>query len=79
MKIEIPDSLLKQGNISQRDLLCELVTILYSKTELSWSAAAQLLNISRDQFLQELGKRKIPVKYSIDDLQADLQNFVAER
>lgn len=78
MKIEIPDNILKQGNLSPKELLTELATLLYSKTDLSWSAAAQLIGISRDEFLLELAKRNIPVKYSIEDLEKDLQNFVAE-
>ncbi len=78
MKIEIPDAILKQGNLSPRELLTELATLLYAKTDLSWSAAAQLIGISRDEFLQELAKRNIPVKYSVEDLERDLQNFVAE-
>ena len=75
MKIEIPDTILKQGNLSPKELLTELATLLYSKTDLSWSAAARLAGISRDEFLQELGNRHIPVKYSIEDLKSDLQSF----
>lgn len=75
MKIEIPDSILAANNWTEKDFLIELACILYEKTDFSWNAATKLTGLTREEFLRELGKRKISFKYSIPDLEEDMKNL----
>lgn len=75
MKFEIPDSVLKASNWSEKDFLIELACLLYEKTDFSWNEATKLTGLSREEFLRELGKRKIAFKYSAADLNEDMKNL----
>lgn len=75
MKIEIPDSVLSANNWNEKDFLIELACMLYEKTEFSWNAGVRMTGLTRDEFLRELGKRKISFKYSVADLEEDIKNL----
>lgn len=74
MTVNIPDTIFSEG-FSKKDLLIELAAILYKNTNTSWSEASRICNLSRQDFMLELGKREIAIKYSIEDLENDLKNF----
>jgi predicted HTH domain antitoxin len=46
---------------------------LYVSAEMSLGKAAEIASLTRDEFLEELRKRKISLNYSTDDLRADLK------
>ena len=48
---------------------------LYKRDEVSLGRAAEIANRSVPAFLNELGRRKIPVSYSVDDLRADVKTL----
>lgn len=74
--LSIPDELADVlHDLDQRDdraLVVEAVCGLYSRRRLSAGKAARLLNMDRLQFQQELGKREIPINYSLEDLKHDI-------
>jgi len=74
MKIEIPDSALNAGNISEQELLIEIAIVLYTKADYSWANAARFAGLSRDSFRHELWKRKIALKYDTSDFDEDVNN-----
>lgn len=74
MKIEIPDSILTANNWSEKDLLIEMAVFLYVKADYSWANAARFANLSRQEFQKELWKRKISLKYDVNDFEEDLIN-----
>jgi len=73
MKIEIPDSVVKQRNTNK--FLLELACILYSKADVSLPKCARIAGLSRDDFQHELWKRKIPLQYDVEDLKTDMNNL----
>lgn len=75
MKIEIPDNFLATTKWSESDFIVELACMLYEKTDFSWNDGASMTGLSREDFLKELGKRKIPFKYTIADLEEDMKNL----
>ena len=75
MKIEISDDVLAANNWSEKDLLIELACMLYERTDFSWNAGTRMTGLSREDFLRELGKRKIAFKYTIADLEQDMKNL----
>ena len=46
---------------------------LYQKGEISLGKAAELSKLSIWEFLEKLSERKIPLNYSLEDLQNDLE------
>jgi predicted HTH domain antitoxin len=73
--VEIPDSVadglrLPQGEVSSR-LRCELATALYQREILAFGKAAELADMTRENFAVELTKRNIPRHYSQEDLSLD--------
>ena len=46
---------------------------LYVSKEATLGQAAEAAGVSQAEFQRELGKRKIPVNYTIEDLNADLE------
>ena len=51
----------------------ELALALYTKRELTLGQAAEVARLSQAEFQRELGQRKIPINYTLEDLQSDLQ------
>jgi predicted HTH domain antitoxin len=51
----------------------ELALALYAKHELTLGQAAEMAHLSQAEFQRELGQRKIPINYTLEDLQSDLQ------
>ncbi len=45
---------------------------LYKREQASLGRAAEIANMSSPAFLHELGRRKIPINYEINELHADL-------
>jgi len=44
---------------------------LYKREQVSLGRAAEIAGVSSPQFLSELGRRRIPINYDVDDLRAD--------
>ena len=45
---------------------------LYKREQVSLGRAAEIAGVSAPEFLSELGRRRIPINYEIEDLHADL-------
>ncbi len=46
-----------------------------SPKRLTLGQAARIASISQTQFLKELGKRKMPIHYDIEDFKRDLETI----
>ena len=51
----------------------ETALALYAKREVTLGQAAEVARLSQVEFQCELGQRKIPINYTLEDLQSDLQ------
>ncbi|MEK7256261.1 MAG: UPF0175 family protein [Bacteroidota bacterium] len=73
--IHVPDQILASSGLNEQEFLIELAACLYERKILSLGKAAAFAGIHRMQFQRELGKRKIPIHYTVQDLETDLANL----
>ena len=72
MKIEIPDNILLQSNLTEHDLRVEMALFLYQKNILSLESASHFAGVDTYSFQKILGANKIPMHYTQQDLDDDL-------
>ena len=79
MTLHIPDDILKQTGLDQRQLLLELACRLFDTGRLDLNAAARLAGIDRVEFEGALRERKMalhrPTLSDIEDEAAALKKF----
>lgn len=72
MTLTIPAERLGNIALNERDALVDIAIGLYKRDEVSLGRAAEIAGLSSPSFLAELGRRRIPINYDVDDLRADL-------
>jgi predicted HTH domain antitoxin len=72
MTVTIPADRLGEIGLTERDALVDIAIGLYKRQEISLGRAAQVAGVSSVDFLNELGRRGIPINYDADDLKSDL-------
>src|SRR5258708_22445977 len=73
MPVVIPDEVLQETGLTERELLIELACRLFDIEKLDLWPAAKLVGLSRGEMEQELWKRKIPIyRPTVADLEQDL-------
>ena len=75
MTVTIPDNLIGNMQLNEQDVLVDIAIGLYKREQVSLGRAAEIANMSSPAFLDELGRRKIPINYDINDLHADLASL----
>jgi predicted HTH domain antitoxin len=77
LKLEIPEDVLGSLRIPpdevEDELRKELAVALYERKALSLGKARHLARMSRWEFHELLGKRKVVRHYEIEDLEGDLE------
>jgi predicted HTH domain antitoxin len=78
MVIELPDTLFSNSMLTEQSIKLHLAIALYKEEILTLGQAATLAGLPQLIFQKELGKRKIPVHYGVEELKIDLKhlNFV---
>ena len=71
MELVVPDEVVAQTGCSPRELLFGLAVGLVLDGRLTLGCAAGLAGLSKIAFLEELGRRRIPMPYDEQDLEAD--------
>lgn len=71
MDLTLPDDVLNWQRVTEEELRFDLALGLYIDEKATLGQAARIAGLSTPAFLDELGKRKIPVHYGIEDLAAD--------
>jgi predicted HTH domain antitoxin len=66
--VTIPAERLGEIELSERDALVDIAIGLYKRQEISLGRAAEIAGVSSVEFLEELGRRRIPINYDADDL-----------
>ncbi len=77
MELTVPDELIEKTDLTQDQLRFELALGLYIDQRVTLGRAAEIAAISKPAFLDELGKRKIPIHYDFEDLRADLKTITS--
>jgi predicted HTH domain antitoxin len=75
MPLIIKDTELEEVRFSAEELRLEIALLLYQMRRLSSGRASRFAGISRVAFQKELGKRKISVNYSVEDLDQDMKTM----
>jgi predicted HTH domain antitoxin len=70
MNIPLPAEL--EGRISREEAALHLALGLFSEDKVTLGQAARIAGLSQPAFLQELGKRRIPVHYGMEELEQDI-------
>ncbi len=76
MPVVIPDEVLKEAGLSEREVLIEVACRLYDTDRLDLWPAAKLCGLDRLAFINELQRRRIPVfRPSVDDVEHDVETL----
>jgi len=76
MPLTIPDQLLSEAGLSQRDARIEIACRLYDADKLTMAAATRWAGLSRVEFEEELLRRKIAIsRPTTEDLKQDLETL----
>ena len=75
MQLTVPDEIATQTGCSTREFLFDLAVGLFLDGRLTSGRAASLAGFSKTTFLEELGRRRIPMPYDEMDLAADLETL----
>ncbi len=79
MSVVITDEDIRRSGISEEQFKVEIATYLYSANIFTLGQAASFCSISQSEMMEKLGSKKIPVHYTIEDLDYDFKNMVRER
>ena len=62
------------GNLklTETDVMTDIAIGLYKREQVSLGRAAEIAGVSSPKFLEELGRRRIPINYDVEDLRADI-------
>jgi predicted HTH domain antitoxin len=75
MELTVPDEIAAQTGCSTREMLFDLAVGLFLDGRLTAGGAAALAAQSKIAFLDELGRRRIPMPYDEKDLASDVQTL----
>jgi len=75
MTVTIPSELLANITLNERDALVDIAIGLYKREQVSRGRAAEISGLSSPEFLNELGRRRIPINYEAEDLRLDLETL----
>ena len=70
MTIALPAPL--EARLTPRQAALHLAIGLFAAEEVTLGQAAEAADISQSEFMRELGARKIPLHYGVEDFAADL-------
>ncbi len=71
MNVALPDRV--KASLSPEQARVDLAVGLYSGRRVTLGTAAEVAGLSVPEFQRELGRRRIPVNYTAEDLAHDLQ------
>lgn len=75
MTIELPDVNIGSQPLTSEQARIELACALYAQWKISTFEAVKITGLSRIQFWAELGKRKIPRQYGVEDFEHDMRTL----
>lgn len=71
MQITLPPEL--EENLDPKQVLLDLAVGMYAASRVTLGRGASVAGMSQMDFQRELGQRKIPIHYDLDDLKVDVQ------
>ena len=75
MTVTIPSERLGSVPLTEHDAVVDIAIGLYKREQVSLGRAAEVAGVSSPEFLAELGRRRIPINYGVDDLKLDVASL----
>lgn len=75
MSIVISDEILATTRMSESELKQEIAVMLFEKEKLTLAQASRFAGMNRIMFQHLLASRQIPIHYSVNDFEKDIQNL----
>ncbi|TAF08339.1 MAG: UPF0175 family protein [Nostocales cyanobacterium] len=75
MSLVISDDIIKASGLSEKELVLELIILLFQRKKISIGKASQLAQMPLLEFQNELAMRNVSIHYDETDLEIDLQNL----
>jgi predicted HTH domain antitoxin len=72
MTLTIPDERIGNLKLDEGEVMTDIAIGLYKREQVSLGRAAEIAGVSSPKFLDELGRRRIPINYDVDDLRTDI-------
>jgi predicted HTH domain antitoxin len=72
MTLTIPPERLGNVALNERDAVVDIAIGLYKREAVSLGRAAEVAGITPAELLTELGRRRIPINYGVEELQEDV-------
>jgi predicted HTH domain antitoxin len=79
MTIEIADSIAQRAKITSQDILLRVAILLFVEEKVTIGQAAEIAGMPLFLFQKELGKRKIPIHYGMQEYKQDLKTIAKMR
>jgi len=76
MPIIIPDEIFEDSDITVEEIRLDVAISMYQRGRVSLGKAAQIAGMNRWEFQRILAERKIPLNYSVSDLEKDYQTII---
>jgi predicted HTH domain antitoxin len=75
MSLVISDDIVRASGLTERELLWEIVLMLFRRDKISLGKASELMGMHRMQFQKLLDDRGICVHYDVAEFQEDLKTL----
>jgi predicted HTH domain antitoxin len=75
MSLVISEDIVQASGLSEKELVLELIILLFERKKISIGKASQLAKMPLLQFQNELAIRNINIHYDETDLDVDLKNL----
>ena len=75
MRLVISEDIVQLSGLSEKELVLELIILLFQRKKISIDKASQLAKMPLMQFQNELAMRNINIHYDETDLEVDLKNL----
>ena len=72
MPVTVPDELLETAKLTEAELRVEIAVALFQQDRLTLGQAAAFAGLTQLDMQRTLASRRIPLHYSIEDLEHDL-------
>jgi len=79
MTIEIPDAIAQRAKLNSKDILLRVAILLFAEEKVTLGQVAEIAGIPQFLFQKELGKRKIPIHYGMDEYKQELETIAKMR
>lgn len=75
MALVISDQFIKATHKTEDELRMDLAIFFYTEFKMPTGKCGAFVSMTRMEFLEELGKRKIPHNYEVEDLKNDIKTL----